>query len=209
MNHQYAITNEAELEAVVGTPLEVVKTKVLPQLDDVMKEFIRKSPLVFISTIDASGHVDISPKGDPCGFVEIDAAGHLLIPDRLGNRLTFGFRNMLRNGEIGLIFVVPHQRETLRVKGVATLHNDPAVLAQLQVNGKPALLCTQVEVKACFMHCGKAFIRSKLWQPQAWEASTESLGARQFAPVFGGGTDGASVAKTEALLDKAYRDELY
>ena len=168
MQDNYVIRTEAELESVIGPPMEFVKAKVLPQLDEVMKEFIRKAPLVFIATIDAQGHVDVSPKGDPCGFVHIDAAGNLLIPDRPGNRLTFGFRNILRNREIGLIFVVPHQRETLRVKGLATLHADPAVLSQLQVQGKPALLCTHVEVQSCFMHCGKAFIRSKLWQPQSW-----------------------------------------
>jgi len=206
---KYTIQNEAELESVIGAPMEFVKAKVLAQLDDVMREFIRKSPLVFISTIDANGHVDVSPKGDPCGFIHIDAAGYLLIPDRPGNRLTFGFRNMLRNREIGLIFVVPNQRETLRVKGVATLHADPSVLSQLQVNGKPALLCTQVEVKECFMHCGKAFVRSKLWQPQSWSTSMDSLGARQLAPVLGGGASQASVQKTEELLNKAYKDELY
>mgnify|MGYP001015474079 CR=1 FL=1 len=209
MESKYLITSEKELESVIGPPMEFVRAKILPKLDDVMKEFIRQSPLVFISTIDANGHVDVSPKGDPRGFIAIDASGNLLIPDRPGNRLTMGFRNILRNGEIGLIFVVPNQRETLRVKGVATLHNDPGVLAQLQVNGKPALLCTQVDVKECFMHCGKAFIRSRLWQPQFWDASTESLGARQLAPVLGGDASEDAVQKTQALLDKAYTDELY
>lgn len=209
MANKYIIKSESDLESVIGVPMEIVKAKVLTQLDEVMKEFIGKSPLIFISTIDANGHVDVSPKGDPCGFVKIDASGNLLIPDRPGNRLTFGFRNILRNSEIGLIFVIPNQRETLRVKGVATLHNDPGVLAQLQVNNKPALLCTSVEVKACFMHCGKAFIRSKLWQPESWDTSTDSIGTKQFAPLFGGGADEASVQKTQELLDKAYADELY
>lgn len=209
MESRFVIKTESELEAVLGVPKEIVKAKVVAQLDDVMKEFIGRSPLVFISTIDAQGHVDVSPKGDPCGFVEIDPSGNLLIPDRPGNKLTFGFRNIIRNSEIGLIFVVPNQRETLRVKGVATLHNDPEVLEKLQANNKPALLCTYVEVKECFMHCGKALIRSNLWQPQAWDASEDSLGARQFAPLFGGGADEESVQKTQDLLEKAYTDELY
>ncbi len=208
MDKQYIIRNESELESVIGPPMEV-RAKIRPQLDEVMKEFIGRSPLVFVSTIDANGHVDVSPKGDPCGFVKIDASGNLLIPDRPGNRLTFGFRNILRNGQIGLIFVVPNQRETLRVKGIATLHNEPSLLAALQVNGKPALLCTYVEVKECFMHCGKALVRSKLWQPQAWDTSKDSLGARQLAPVFGGDTSEQAVQKTQELLESAYRDELY
>ena len=156
--HDQAGQRKSKLESVIGLPKEIVRAKVLTQLDEVMKEFIGKSPLVFISSIDANGHVDISPKGDPCGFVKIDASGNLLIPERPGNKLTFGFRNILRNGEIGLIFIVPNQRETLRVKGIATLHNEPSVLAKLQVNNKPALLCTYVDVKECFMHCGKALI---------------------------------------------------
>lgn len=208
MDKQYIIRNESELESVIGPPMDV-RAKIRPQLDEVMKEFIGRSPLVFVSTIDANGHVDVSPKGDPCGFVKIDASGNLLIPDRPGNRLTFGFRNILRNGQIGLIFVVPNQRETLRVKGIATLHNEPSLLAALQVNGKPALLCTYVEVKECFMHCGKALVRSKLWQPQAWDTSKGSLGARQLAPVFGGDTSEQAVQKTQELLESAYRDELY
>lgn len=208
MENKYIIKNESELEAVIGEPQDV-RGKILNQLDDLMKEFISKSPLVFISTIDENGHVDISPKGDPHGFIKVDAAGNLLIPDRPGNRLTFGFRNILRNGEIGLIFVVPNQRETLRVKGVATLHNEPSVLATLEAGGKPALLCTYVEVKECFMHCGRALVRSKLWQPQAWDTSTESLGARQLAPVLGGDASEAAVQKTCEILEKAYTDELY
>lgn len=209
MESKYIIQNEGELESVIGEPMEFVRAKILPQLDEVMKEFIRKSSLVFIATIDENGHTDISPKGDPQGFVKIDDLGNLLIPERLGNRLTFGFRNILRNGEIGLIFVVPNQRETLRVKGIATIHKDPSVLAELQANGKPALLCTQVEVKECFMHCGKAFIRSKLWQPQSWDTSTDSIGARQLAPVLGGDASKDAIQKTEELLEKAYTDELY
>ncbi len=209
MEKNQIIETESDLEAVIGTPMEIVKTKILTELDDVMMEFIRQSPLVFISTIDANGHVDISPKGDPVGFVQIDAEGNLLIPERLGNRLTYGFRNILRNGEIGLIFVVPNQRETLRVKGVATIHKDPETLEKLQANGKPALLYTYVDVKECFMHCGKAFIRSKLWQPQSWTISTSSLGAKQLAPVFGGDASEESVQKTTELLEKAYTDELY
>jgi uncharacterized protein len=208
MSHDDRIKNEIELEAVIGPPMDV-KAKIRNQLDDVMKEFISKSPLLFISTIDENGQADISPKGDPCGFVKVNAQGGLLIPERPGNRLTFGFRNILRNGQIGLIFVVPNQRETLRIKGVATLHNDPGTLAELQANGRPALLCTRVEVKECFMHCGKALVRSRLWQSESWDTSTGSLGAKQLAPVFGGGQGEDSVRKTQDLLEKAYTDELY
>ena len=168
MSDKWLVEDEAGLESLIGQPIEFVRGKVLTQLNEAMKEFIRRSPLLFVSTIDANGAPDVSPKGDPEGFVEIDASGNLLIPERPGNRLAFGFRNILRNPQIGLIFIVPNQRETLRVKGAAKLRRDPDVLAQLQVNGKPALLYAHVDVRECFFHCGKALIRSHLWEPGQW-----------------------------------------
>ena len=203
----FRIRDETALEAVLGEPMEFVRAKVGPRLNGAMKAFIGRSPLFFAATIDASGHVDVSPKGDPPGFVEIDADENLLIPERPGNRLTFGFRNILRNGEIGLIFIVPNQRETLRVKGIATLHNDPDVLERMQVSGKPALLYTHVEVKECFFHCGKALIRSYLWQPDKWDADSRSIAARQMAGQRVPDEEG--VRRTEAALDHSYTHELY
>ena len=208
MDNQHRITNEQEIEAVLGEPMEFVKVKIQTKHDDAMREFIRRAPLIFVATIDANGHVDVSPKGDPAGFVQIDDDGNLLIPERPGNKLTFGFRNILRNGEIGLIFVVPNQRETLRVKGLATLHKDPDIVDQMQVNGQPALMFTCVAVKECFFHCGKALIRSRLWKPEFWEVASESIGARGFASLRGKPSPDA-VRATEKRLDESYRDELY
>jgi PPOX class probable FMN-dependent enzyme len=207
LDPQHRIADEAALEAVLGAPLDFVRAKVLTRLNPAMTEFIRRSPLIFVATTDADGRLDVSPKGDPAGFVEVDARGNLLIPERPGNKLTFGFRNILRNGEIGLIFVVPNQRETLRVKGKASLHTDPAVLAGMQVSGKPALLCTYVDVQECFFHCGKALIRSKLWQPEAWDADRHSIAARGLMsqePL-----DEAAARQTEERLERAYTDDLY
>lgn len=203
----HLVTSEAELEAVLGAPMEYVRGKVLPRLNEAMIEFIRRAPLIFVSTIDARGQPDVSPKGDPDGFVEIDGAGNLLIPERPGNNLTFGFRNILRNGMVGLIFVVPNQLETLRVKGKATLHTDPDVLATMQVGGKPALLYTRVEVEECLFHCGKALVRSKLWQPDAWQGEKRSIAARGLmTPRV---QDEAAIRQTEAALERAYRHTLY
>lgn len=203
----HRITDEAGLEAVLGAPMEYVRAKVLRRLNDAMVEFIRRAPLIFVSTIDANGQPDVSPKGDPDGFVEVDSAGNLLIPERLGNNLTFGFRNILRNGMIGLIFVVPNQRETLRVKGKATLHTDPDVLATMRVSGKPALLYTRVAVEECLFHCGKALVRSKLWQPDAWPVEKRSIAARGLmSPRV---QNEAAIRETEAALERAYKYTLY
>ena len=207
MNDTYTITDESQLDAIIGEPMDFVRVKIASHLDEVMKAFIARSPLIFVSTIDTHGHVDVSPKGDPGGFVQVDDRGNLLIPERPGNKLSFGFRNILRNGQIGLIFVVPNQRETLRVKGLASLHNDPDLLNLMRVNDKPALLYTCVEVRECFFHCGKALIRSKLWQPEFWDNTAESLGARQFSSLSGGSEDAYNA--TMERLEKSYRDELY
>lgn len=202
------ITTQAGLEAVIGAPMEFVRMKVRDRLDGGMRSFISHSPLAFVSTVDEHGRIDVSPKGDPPGFVHVDDDGDLLIPERLGNRLTFGFRNILCNGEIGLLFVVPTERETLRVKGRATLHRDPDVLEQMAVDGRPALLYTRVRVQECFFHCGKALIRSQVWQPASWGEPTRALGARGFASLAGE-PDDAAVAATAQRLEQAYCDELY
>lgn len=203
----FTITDEAQLRAVIGEPMDFVRAKVGQALNDAMKLFIAKSPLIFVSTIDASGNVDVSPKGDPAGFVEVTEAGELLIPERLGNKLTFGFTNVLRNGRIGLIFIVPNQLETLRVKGRATLHNDPDVLERMKVAGKPALLYTRIQVEECFFHCGKALIRSHLWQPDKWQDERRSIAARQFVPNHVPDEEG--VKRTEAALEHSYKNSLY
>lgn len=131
MSTAHCITDEAALEAVIGEPMEMVHAKVQTSLGEAMRQFNSCSPLALIATVDETGLPDVSPKGDPAGFVEVDEAGDLLIPERPGNKLTFGFRNILRNGKTGLIFLAPNQKETLRVKGEASLHTDPEVLASM------------------------------------------------------------------------------
>lgn len=201
------ITDEAALRAVIGEPMEFVRAKVGVRLNTAMQAFVAQSPLVLIGTYDANDRLDISPKGDPAGFVEIESPTSLLIPERPGNKLAFGFNNILANGKIGLLFVVPGQRESLRIKGTASLHKDPAVLERMQVQGKPALLYTRVEIAETLFHCGKALIRSHLWQPDKWNIEAKSIAAQQMA----GDTppDAEGVARTEAALEHAYTHMLY
>jgi PPOX class probable FMN-dependent enzyme len=201
------IADEAALRTVIGEPMDFVKAKLGAKLNPAMQDFVGKAPLLLVGTYDAENRIDISPKGDPGGFVEIESPTVLLIPERPGNRLTFGFLNILTNGKIGLLFMVPNQRETLRIKGTATLHTDPAVLARMQVQGKPALLYTRVEISECFFHCGKALIRSHLWQPDKWNAETRSIAARHMAGDVA--PDAAGVERTEAALEHSYGTTLY
>jgi PPOX class probable FMN-dependent enzyme len=187
--------------------MDFVRAKIGTSLNDAMKRFVARSPLLFFSTVDVAGNIDVSPKGDPPGFVEVAGDCDLLIPERPGNRLAFGFENILRNGRIGLIFIVPNQLETLRVKGRATLHTDPDVLVSMQVRGKPALLFTRVRIEECFFHCGKALVRSHLWQPDEWKGEKRSIAACQLMPGKAPDEDGAR--RMEAALERSYRDDLY
>jgi len=211
MSTTHQITDEATLEALIGAPMEFVRAKITTSLTDSMREFIAASPLAFMATVDAQGGIDISPKGDPAGFILTDDTGQMLIPERPGNRLAFGFRNILRagpaGGEVGLIFLAPHQRETLRIKGLATLHKDPEMLERMQVDGKPALVYTRVRVTEAHFHCGKALIRSHLWQPEKWAGNARSIAARGYAKQKLLGTE--DISQTEQVLDKVYKDELY
>ena len=207
MNSEYVITDEAQLTEILGHPSELVKQKVAHLLDDAMKEFVRRSPLLMYSTIDAQGLSDVSPKGDAPGFVQVDDEGKLLIPDRPGNKLAFGYRNLLANPAVGLIFVVPTMTETLRVKGTAVVSNDPELLQQLGARGKPATLCTQVTVKECFFHCGKAMIRSDMWKPERWQGYTDSLLARGLASQIQ--KEEITEKVIEEVLEKSYEENLY
>lgn len=211
MRNKFIIKNENELQEVVGEANASVKDKVAVVLDDSMIEFIKQSPLLFLSTIDNSGQPDVSPKGDAPGFVHIDSNNNLLIPDRLGNKLVFGFKNILNNNNVGLIFIVPNTRETLRLKGRATLSRDPLLLSRLSANEKPAILCTQIEVNECYFHCGKAMIRSKTWNPESWADNKRSLMVQQMAKKIANTMDSSEKIEStvESDVERSYREELY
>lgn len=199
MNDSHAIKSLAELRTVIPEPNPAVHRKIATALDDHSLGFIGESPLVFVSTVDNSFNVDVSPKGDHPGFVLAEGNSTLLIPERTGNRLAYGFQNILQNGGIGLIFVVPGVRETLRINGTATLTRDPAVLKQFAVDEKPALLCTRVEIKECFFHCGKAMIRSHVWDSNHWKSTVAKEAAvKQIS---------ASIGISESVFRKVAEDD--
>ena len=203
MKPEYLVQNQQELERLFGAPSERVQQKVVNQLDQAMGEFITRSPLIFLSTIDSNDLIDVSPKGDAPGFVKVDHEGNLLVPERPGNKLMFGFNNIFNNPSVGLIFVVPNTRETLRVKGNAVISRDPELLENLSAQNTPALLCTHITVQECFFHCGKAMIRSKLWQSDSWQ-DDEKLMIKHFARK-----DQIEEQAIDASLEQAYRDNLY
>lgn len=162
------VETEEELRSIIGFPNELVKRKVIPYLDEHCTDFISKSPFLVISTSDDEGFCDVSPRGDAPGFVVVLDEKHLIIPERPGNRRIDSMRNILLNSRVGLLFIIPGMEETLRVNGRATLIHDEQLLEKMKVKDRKPLIGIGVEVEECFIHCAKAFKRSKLWDPNSW-----------------------------------------
>jgi PPOX class probable FMN-dependent enzyme len=160
------ITNEAELRDVIGLPADVVQSKISDTVNELTRQFIELSPFMLLATSAADGTCDVSPRGDPAGFVHIVDDHTLLVPERPGNRLADSLRNILLNPNVGLLFLIPGVGDTLRVNGRAVITTDPDLLEPLAVEGKTPKLGLVIDVDEVFTHCSKAFIRSDLWNPE-------------------------------------------
>lgn len=157
-----------EFRSSIGNPSLRAANKVISFIDDHCREFISKSPFLSMSTSNADGHCDVSPRGDAPGFVAVLDEKHLFIPERPGNRRMDSVHNIITNPNIGMLFLIPGLGETLRINGKAYICRDSELLEKTAVNGKTPLFGILVEVEECYAHCAKAFIRSKLWQPDSW-----------------------------------------
>lgn len=164
-----------ELRAIIGHPSQVVIDKVQPELDEFSREFIAHSPFLLIGTSDAQGNADVSPKGDPPGFVQVLDDHTLLIPDRPGNKRLDTLVNILENPQIGMIFLIPGKRETLRVNGRAQLVRDSALRERCAVNGKTPQILIAVTVEEVYFHCAKCVLRSALWEAGKAQQELASL----------------------------------
>jgi len=204
---RYHVTDHRQVGQVLGTPPDFVVAKLGDHIDAPARDFIALAPLVFLATYDGSGRADVSPKGDAPGFVQVVDPTTLLIPERKGNNLAEGIHNIIDTGRLGIIFVVPGQRETLRVNGTATVTNETLLLDRLAAHDKPSLLCTVVTVEECFFHCGKSMIRSSIWDPDTWTTNTESLMVKQTVTALGG--DPALGPAIAATIEQNYVDDLY
>jgi uncharacterized protein len=160
------ITSEAELRELIGTPNDLVVSKVAGRLNDLTRQFVERSPFMCLATSAPDGSCDVSPRGDPAGFVRILDERTVLIPDRPGNRLADSLRNILANPHVGLLFMVPGVDDTFRINGRATLVTDEELLADSSVEGKPPKLGILVEIDEAYTQCSKALIRSDLWNPE-------------------------------------------
>ncbi len=164
---KFVLTKE-ELRSIYKPASDRALKKEMRRLDKHARRFIANSPFMLIATQDLSGNGDVSPKGDRSGFVLVLDDNTIAIPDRPGNNRLDTLENILDNPAIGLLFMIPGMNETLRINGKARITADEAMCARFAVDGKPAVSVTIVDVEAVYMHCAKAFMRSKLWQPESW-----------------------------------------
>jgi len=170
---RHQVTTLDELRAINGFPKATTATKDTPFITPSMVEFITRCRFFMMGTSDADGSCDISPRGDPAGAVRVLDARTLAIPDRLGNRRVDGFRNVLNNPHVGLLFMIPNVDETLRVNGRAFLTREPELLESLATRGSTPKLALIVEIDEAYMHCARAFLRSELWAPETWPDADE------------------------------------
>lgn len=201
------ISTKEDLRRIIAEPRPATRFKILDALDEQSIEFLKRCPFALLGTTSADGTVEVSPKGDEPGFIRVEDAKTLLIPERVGNNLAFGLNNIIDTGEIGIIALVPATGETLRVSGTAELHDDPDLVASLSSLGKPALLATRVRIKHCYFHCARSIVRAKLWDPKAWPAPGRISFGKIIAPRIG--ESEAVAAQIDANVEGAYTTRLW
>ncbi|WP_116450759.1 pyridoxamine 5'-phosphate oxidase family protein [Blastococcus litoris] len=170
------ITTEAQLRALLGEPARAALDKERDSLHELDRQWLAHSPLCLVATSDADGRCDVSPKGDPPGWVLVLDDRTIALPERAGNRRADGFRNVLANPHVGLVFLLPGRTDTLRINGRARLVTEAGLLDRMVVKGHRPLLALVVDIEQVFHHCGKAFLRSQLWEPGTWD--TEAVPSR-------------------------------
>lgn len=201
------LTSTAELRRILPEPRPTTHAKILDALDEQSIEFLKRCPFALVGTTAPDGTIEVSPKGDEPGFIRVEDASTLLIPERAGNNLAFGLSNILATGQIALIALVPATGETLRISGTAEIHDDPELVASLGSLGKPALLATRVHVKHCYFHCARSIVRARLWDPKSWPAPGRVSFGKIIAPRVGAGAELA--AQIDASVEGAYTKRLW
>ena len=199
----HAITTYEQLRELYSEPKQRTLDKEIDHLDDHCRRFIALSPFAVVCSASADGLCDASPKGGPPGFAIVLDDHRLLIADASGNRRVDGFKNMLQNPRVGILFLIPGMGETLRVNGRAELTTDPALLEGLQTGGKPAKLALVIHAEEVYIHCAKALIRSRLWDPETWPAELPSA-----AEILSDHIGIGDVEASAAALAEGYRTGL-
>ncbi|MDT5100006.1 MAG: uncharacterized protein QOC76_3743 [Mycobacterium sp.] len=163
------VTTIDELRSIVGHPNAAAANKVGTRLSAAQQDWLAHSPLAFVATTDAQGRVDVSPKGDPAGFVRVIDDTTIAIPERPGNKRVDGYLNVLARAHVGMLCMIPGRGDTLRINGTARILADADYFDAMVVAGKRPILALEVDVEEVFFHCGKAFLRSDAWNPDSWK----------------------------------------
>jgi PPOX class probable FMN-dependent enzyme len=200
------ITTADELTDLVGPPLPRVAEKVRSSLHPLDVAWLAESPFCLVATSSADGTCDVSPKGDPPGFTLVLDDTTIVVPDRPGNRRVDGFRNLLDNPHVGLIYLVPGRGDTLRINGRARLLRDAPFFDRMTVKGHRPKLAMLVDVEEVFYHCSKAFLRSRLWEAESWHPDAVPSRAR-IAKSLERPED--SMAELERYYGPSYATKLY
>jgi PPOX class probable FMN-dependent enzyme len=200
------VTSLEDLSAHYAAPAELVVKKQIDRLDEFCRRFIALSPFVCLSTADREGRVDCSPRGGAPGFVEVVDERTLLLPDRRGNNRVDSLKNVIANGHVGLLFLVPGIDETLRVNGPARIISDQDQMARMAVQGKAPSSALEVTADEIFFHCGKALKRSGLWSA---EAQIERKDFPTLGEIVARQTRLISKEEGEAYVAESYAKRLY
>ncbi len=200
------IIDADQLEELIGTPIQRVRDKVRPALHELDRAWLEASPFCLVATAAEDGSCDVSPKGDPAGrlaYVIDDTT--IALAERPGNRRADGYRNILSNPHVGLIFLIPGRADTLRINGRARLVSDADFFEQMEVKGHRPVLALVVQIEEVFHHCAKAFLRSRLWEADSWRdpvPSRAEIAKRLERPE-------ASMDELTTYYGELYRTKLY
>src|SRR4051812_2884782 len=201
-----AVDTKDALRDFYAPPIERARLKTLRQLDAHCRRVIELSPFLCLGTAGPEG-IDVSPRGDQPGFVRVLDDQTLAIPDWPGNNRLDSLTNLVSDNRVGLLFLIPGVQETLRVNGSATITTDPALLGLWSVNGKLPKSVLVVKVREAFLHCGKALIRSKLWESDyrvdRGELPTYGCMLKDHTGIA------QSAEEIDASVNEAYRNKLY
>jgi len=205
MNEQ--ITDTTALREIIDEPMALAATKEMPALDKHCRHFISLSPFLCLSSMSADGKADVSPRGDPPGFVKVLDDKTVLIPDRKGNRRLDTMQNILEQPSVAVIFFVPGIEETLRLNGRASLTRDPALLDDMEVQGQAPAVGIRIEIDTVFFHCAKALKRSRLWDA---EAQIERGDFPRYGQIVKDQRNpGGTADEIEDYIQTNYKNEMY
>ena len=211
INPEFTITSEQSLRSLFQPTHTLAALQCQTALDKHAQDFIRRSPFLCIGTQNLDGKADVSPRGDPAGFVRILDPHTLAIPDRPGNNRLDSLANILANPSVGLLFIIPGFDDTLRVNGRASLVTDPELLTSMRVNDRAPRLAIIVKVSEVFLHCAKAFRRSHLWDPSHFQNRAEmpSLMKILMDQTIGAPSDEVEMRKVDDGLEVDYKNSMY